>query len=162
MKIILCLILISGMASAQQSSKGQNKESLFKLNIIKGKNNVVITPPRSSDFTFPEDASKADLIKSMDFNADGKKDVLINFGACGTGGCMLGLFLNKSNKFYSLAFFDYLKNPEYIKSKSGQITIKSSQEVEAYNPSKLEVSIYKYDSKTSIYKLVSKKIEFDN
>lgn len=150
------------MTSAQQSSKSQSKESLFKINLIKGKTTVSITPPKNSDFTFPEDASKADLIEEMDFNADGKKDVLINFGACGTGGCMLGLFLNKNSKFYSLAFFDYLKNPEFIKSKSGRVIIKSSQEVEAYNPSKLEVSTYKYDSKTSIYKLVSKKIEVDN
>lgn len=164
MKILACLILVSGMLSAQQkaSTLQQNRNNLFKLEINTKDNFVKIIPPKNSDFQFPESDSKSDLLKIVDFNADGKKDVLVNLGACGTGGCMVGLFLKQNTNYYSLAFFDYLKNPEYIKDKNGKIIIKSYEEVEPYNPSKFHVSTYKYDSKKKIYNLTSQKIEVDN
>lgn len=164
MKTLIFLILISGMLCAQQqrSKSVQNQNNLFKLEINAKNNFVKIIPPKNSDFEFPDEASKSELIKKMDFNADGKKDILINLGACGTGGCMVGLFLNQKKNEYHLAFFDYIKSPEFIKDKNGKIIIKSYEEIEPYNPSKLHLSTYKYDSKKMIYKLTSQKIEVDD
>lgn len=163
MKIVACIILVSGILCAQQqrSKSVQNQNNLFKVEINIKDNSVKIIPPKNTDFEFPDEASKTRLIKKMDFNADGKKDIMVNLGACGTGGCMVGLFLNQNKNEYHLAFFDYLKSPEFIKDKNGKIIIKSYEEVEAYNPSKLHVSTYKYDSKKMIYKLTSQKIEVD-
>ena len=48
---------------------------------------------------------------------------------------------------------DYLKNPEFITEKDGLWTIQSSEELEPYNPSKIQVTTFKFNTKTEQYEL---------
>jgi len=91
---------------------------LFILQEKQSENFIKIVPPKNSDFEFPDDEAKLEPYKHGDFNADGKQDILVYLGACGTGGCMYGLFLNQSDNYYKLAFMDYLKNPKFITEKT--------------------------------------------
>lgn len=62
---------------------------------------------------------------------------MVYLGACGTGGCVYGLFLNQNNHFYQLAFMDYLKNVDFKIEHDGLWSIESSKELKPYNPSKI-------------------------
>lgn len=136
-------------------------DSLFVIIKNVQENSVQIVPPKSSNFILPDSAITIHPFKYGDFNADGKEDILVSLGACGTGGCVYGLFINHDENHYSLAFMDYLKNVEFEITENGFWTIFSSEEIEAYNPSKLFVSIYKFDKKTYIYVLDSTYIHYD-
>ncbi|RYY30858.1 MAG: hypothetical protein EOP46_21195, partial [Sphingobacteriaceae bacterium] len=103
---------------------------MFTLIKKKSENVVRIIPPKNSKFELPDSLAKTETAKYGDFNADGKKDVLVYLGACGTGGCMYGLFLNQHKNFYKLAYLDYLKNAEFKVEKNGLWTIKSSEAIE--------------------------------
>lgn len=48
---------------------------------------------------------------------------------------------------------DYLKNPEFITEKDSLCTIQSSEELEPYNPSKIQVTTFKFNNKTEQYEL---------
>lgn len=126
-------------------------DSLFMLIKELDENYVKIIPPKN--FEFVEITSQTEITTIEDFNADGKKDVLVNLKACGTGGCLAGLFLNQHANYYKLAFLDYLKNPKYEKEKEGLWTIRSSEELEAYNPSKLKISVFKFNKVKYKYEL---------
>lgn len=128
-----------------QQVKSETHDGLFKLDINLHENVVLLTPPENSDFELPDSFAKTEPYKSGDFNADGKKDMLVYLGACGTGGCMYGLFLNQYGDYYKLAFIDYLKNAEFKIDKDGLWTIESSEAIEPYNPSKLQITIFKFD-----------------
>lgn len=134
-----------------QQIKAEKQKGLFKLDINLSENFVLLIPPENSDFELPDSSAKTEPYKSGDFNADGKKDILIYLGACGTGGCMYGLFLNQYDKYYKLAFIDYLKNTEFKIDKDGLWTIESSEEIEPYNPSKLQITIFKFDKEKYQY-----------
>lgn len=138
-----------------------NKDSLFVLNEKISKNFVRIIPPKNSDFDFPDSLAKTEPYKKGDFNADGKEDILVYLGACGTGGCMYGLFLNQNNKFYKLVFMDYLKNPEFIVEENGLWTIKSSEELEPYNSSKIQITTFEFDNSKYEYKLDTTFVHYD-
>lgn len=129
--------------SVKQGALTKNQDSLFVLAKTDNENFVRITAPENSNFEFPDSSDEIELIKTGDFNADNKQDKMVNLGACGTGGCMIGVFLNQHDNYYTLAFMDYLKNPEYEIDKNGLWIIKSSEEIEPYNPSKLQISIFK-------------------
>jgi hypothetical protein len=96
-----------------------NQYSLFILEMIISDNFVRITPPNQSDFELPDKLAKTEPYGNEDFNADGKEDVLVYLGACGTGRFMYGLFLKQIDNYYKLAFMDYLKNPEFKVEKNG-------------------------------------------
>lgn len=130
-----------------------NNNNLFTLEERISEDFIKIIPPRNSDFEFPDDEAKSEPYKHGDFNSDGKEDILVYLGACGTGGCMYGLFLHQYGNLYKLALMDYLKNPEFIIEKKGFWTIQSSEEIEPYNPSKIQVSIFKFDKKNDLYNL---------
>jgi len=130
-----------------------DKDSLFILNERISENFVRIIPPKNSDFEFPDSSAKTEPYKNGDFNADGKEDILVYLGACGTGGCMYGLFLNQYDNFYKLVFMDYLKNAEFKVEKNGLWVIKSSEEFEPYNPSKIQITSFKFDKSKYQYEL---------
>lgn len=130
-----------------------NQHRLFKLKEIISENFVRIIPPVNSDFEFPDPFAKKEPYKNGDFNADGKQDILVYLGACGTGGCMYGLFLNQHNDYYKLTFMDYLKNAEFKVEENNLWSITSSEEIEPYNPSKIEKTIFKFDQSTYQYKI---------
>lgn len=136
-------------------------DSLFVLDLKLKENIVRIIKPKKSDFKFPDSLAKIKPIKFGDFNADNKEDILVNLGACGTGGCMCGLFLKQYDNYYKLAFMGYLKNPEFKVEKNGLWTIESSEEIEPYNPSKLQMSIFKLDKSKYQYKLDTTFVYYD-
>ena len=145
---------ITGKSSSVQIDKLiNNKDSLFMLNEVISENFVRIIPPKNSDFDFPDSSAKTEPYKNGDFNADGKEDILVYLGACGTGGCMYGLFLNQYDKFYKLVFMDYLKNVEFKVEKNGLWTIKSSEELEPYSPSKIQITTFKFDENKYQYEV---------
>ena len=123
----------------------ENENGLFKLEIKRMENFVRIIAPKNSGFELPDSSAKTEIYKFGDFNADKKEDVLVHLGACGTGGCMYGLFLKQFDNYYKLGFMDYLKNAEFKIGKNGLWTITSSEEIEAYNPSKLQITEFKFD-----------------
>ncbi len=132
--------------SLTQSNKAINNiDSLFVINEKISEHFVRIIPPKNSGFQFPDSSAKIEPYKNADFNADGKEDILVYLGACGTGGCMYGLFLNQNDNFYKLVFMDYLKNVDFKVQKNGLWTIESSEEVEPYNPSKIKMTTFKFD-----------------
>jgi len=147
----------------QSNIKSKNElDDLFKLNIIHEENFVRITNPKNTDFTLPDSAAKTEPHKIEDFNADNKNDVMVYLGACGTGGCMYGVFLNQYENYYKLVFMDYLKNTQFEKEKNGHISINSYEEFEPYNPSKLSVTKFKFNetkyqyTKDTTYIMVNK------
>lgn len=129
-------------------------EILYTVNVISTDQSVMISVPQNSDFEFPDNKFEPMLIKSADFNADGKIDLLVNLGACGTGGCMVAVFLKKYGDDYSLAFLDYLKNAEYEKDKNGNLLLNSSEEIKPYDPSFIIKCVYQLDPETQIYGLI--------
>ena len=171
--IIFLLLIIISLKSEQASTavakrlnpeldQSINKQSgLFTLIKKKSENVVRIIPPKNSKFELPDSLAKTEATKYGDFNTDGKKDVLVYLGACGTGGCMYGLFLNQHKNYYKLAYLDYLKNAEFKVEKNGLWTIKSSEAIEPYNPSKIQITTYKFDKKTYQYKLARKYVYED-
>lgn len=147
-------IAVAKKLNPEQLDKSINKQDgLFVLIKKNGENFVRIIPPKNSKFELPDSSAKTEAFKYGDFNADGKKDILVYLGACGTGGCMYGLFLNQYKNYYKLAYLDYLKNVEFKIEKNGLWTIKSSEEIEPYNPSKIQMNTYKFDKRTYRYKL---------
>ena len=157
---IVLLLLIScqvekesNLIRVQLDGSTCNEDSLFRLEVNHSENFVRIIPPQHSNFEHPDGFSNAEPHEEVDFNADGKEDILVYLGACGTGGCVYGLFLKQCENYYELAFFDYLKNAQFTREKDGFLTITSSEELEAYNPSKLEVREYKYDKYSHQYTL---------
>lgn len=152
LNISFCIILLSTIC-CRDSKTATSSENLFVLDHIPSENFVRITVPAGADFIFPDSAAKKEPYKIADFNADGKKDIMVYLGACGTGGCMYGLFLNQYGNYYTLGFLEYLKGAEFETGENGYITIKSFEEVEAYNPDKLHVSVYKFNVTTSSYEL---------
>ncbi|SDJ59707.1 hypothetical protein SAMN04487898_103356 [Pedobacter sp. ok626] len=150
-------IAVAKKLNPEQLDKSINKQDGLFILIKKNSEDFVrIIPPKNSKFELPDSSAKTEAFKYGDFNADGKKDILVYLGACGTGGCMYGLFLNQYKNYYKLAYLDYLKNVEFKIEKNGLWTIKSSEEIEPYNPSKIQITAYKFDKKTYQYKLDSK------
>jgi len=137
-----------------------NTDSLFILNEKINKRYIRIIPPRNYDFEFPDDSTKTELAQNNDFNADGKEDKLVYLGACGTGGCMFGLFLNQYDNYYKLAFMDYLKNAEFEAGEEGFLTIISSEEIVPYVTDSLQMYIYKFDKKRYEYYLDTTYVEY--
>lgn len=136
-----------------KSVSEDNPTKLFLLHIKTEENLVRIEPPKGSDFSLPDSSVKNQLFKWEDFNADNKEDIMVYMGACGTGGCVYAVFLNEYDDYYSLAFMDYLKGVEFKKEKNGLTSIKSYEEMEAYNPSKLYVRTYTLDNVNRQYEL---------
>lgn len=156
-------IVIDLVKSGSQGYKPIIKpDRLFKIDIKRNENSVKITPPKNSDFVLPDGSAKIKVYKFGDFNADKKEDILVSLGACGTGGCIYGLFLNQGGNYYKLAFMDYLKNATFKIEKNGLWTIISSEEIEPYNPSKLQITVFKFDKNTYHYKKSSTYISADN
>ena len=147
---------------SQENKQIMKSDHLFKLDIMRNKNSVKITPQKKSDFVLPDGSAKIKVYKFGDFNADKKEDILVSLGACGTGGCIYGLFLNQGGNYYKLAFMDYLKNATFKIEKNGLWTIISSEEIEPYNPSKLQITVFKFDKNTYHYKKSSTYISADN
>lgn len=175
-KYIYILIYLSGLFSCRNVTNNQiiesrntpldsdiltertiseNMDSLFQIEMELNSDFVRIIPSLNSDFELPDSTTITSSYKMADFNADGKQDVLIYLGDCGTGGCNYGLFIKKHSTFYKLAYLDYLKNPQFEKDHDGYLTIQSFEELEAYNPDKIEVRIFKFDSNTERYELDS-------
>lgn len=146
----------TGNLFLQEDVKAKEEpDSLFTLDLEEEENSVRIQSPKGSDFTLPEGGDTAVISKKGDFNADGKPDIMVYLGACGTGGCMYALFLKQYARKYHLAFNDYLKNPVFKVEKEGLWTIKSYEEIEPYHPSKLNVSVYTYNRKKKTFELHS-------
>ncbi|MBX7243842.1 MAG: hypothetical protein K1X92_19025 [Bacteroidia bacterium] len=171
--LILLLFLIScrakqepksaevNLKSVQLDKTITNQDSLFILQVNLSENFVRIIPPEISYFELPDNSVKTEPFRYGDFNADGREDILVYMGACGTGGCMYGLFLNQYDNYFKLAFFDYLKNAEFKVEKNGLWTIQSSEELEPYNPYKLQISIFKFNKDKYKYEMDSAFVYLD-
>lgn len=162
----ILILLVSCQSRLEIENKNQfkstkNQKDLFQLDLNPDENFVRIIPPKNSDFALLDSLTQTEFSKFEDFNADGKEDVLVNLGACGTGGCMAGIFLNQFDNYYKLVFMDYLKSVEYKVEKNGFWTIESSEEIEAYNPFKLQISVFKFDENEYLYKLDTTYVHID-
>lgn len=154
--ILLFIILISCKAKEKE-----RQGNMFILNEIISENFVQIIPPKNSDFEFPDSSAKTEPYKWGDFNSDGKEDILVYLGACGTRGYIYGLFLNQYGKYYKLVFMDYLKNVEFKVDEDRLWTIISSEEFEPYNPSKIQKTIFKFNKSEYQYKMDTTFVYYD-
>ncbi len=68
---------------------------------------------------------------------------------------MYALFLRQNKQFFKLAFLDYLKNPEFKIEKDGLWTIESYEELEPYNPSRIQKTMFKFDQDSYHYQVDS-------
>lgn len=140
----------------------ENTSPFFQLEFKTDTSFVVIHPPASSDFSLSDDNTAFNVVKQADFNADSLSDVLINMGECGTGGCIHALFLKQDKNNYSLAFHEYLKGPQFEMDEKGYLKLFSYEEIEAYDPTNLNVTVFKYDPTLSQYVLDTSYIESDS
>lgn len=74
-------------------------------------------------------------------------------GACGSGGCLYGIFTKQIDHNYHLAFNDYLKNKEIKTKADGTYAFYSYEEITAYDTSKIQVSVYEIKKAMSHYTL---------
>lgn len=144
----------------EQNTQDQQLDSLFKLN-INDEENVRITLPKKIDFELPDSTININVAEIADFNADNKKDVMLYLGACGTGGCMYGIFLKQYDDYYKMAFFEYLKGAEFNKEKNGTLSITSMEVIRPYDPSEVYVTKFKFDSKKYEYVLDTTYIDYN-
>ena len=148
------------ITSKHDSKKAISQDSLFKLQLNLDYF-VQIFPPKISKNVVPAEYPNQDqewirideFEADRDFNGDQKNDVIVCFGGCGSGGCLYGVFIKEYGSYYRLAFFDYLKNKEYEIEKNGCLKIVSSEELNAYDPSQLQISNFKYDKRKHAYQL---------
>ena len=146
-------IEVDNLSSKQTLQPEISLDELYELNIDLKENFVGIKKLNGSDYPLPDNSVKTEPYKFGDFNADNKEDVLVYLGACGTGGCMYGLFVKEHKNYYRLAYMDYLKSPEFITESNGYLSINSYEEAEAYDPSKLHVSKFTFDVNSYQYEL---------
>jgi hypothetical protein len=85
------------LKSEQLDKSITNQDSSFMLQVNISENFVKIIPPKNSEFELPDSSTRPEPFKYGDFNADGREDILVYMGSCGTGGCMYCLFLNQSD-----------------------------------------------------------------
>ena len=133
----------------------QEGNGFFIINMQPNSNMVEVIPPKNLDFELPDSSAIIERVKLGDFNADRKEDVLVFLGACGTAGCMYALFLRQNKQFFKLVFLDYLKNPEFKIEKDGLWTIESYEELEPYNPSRIQKTMFKFDQDSYHYQVDS-------
>lgn len=137
------------------------QDSLFLVRLNLDDHFVQIFPPKISKNVVPAEYPNQDqewvrideFEADRDFNGDQKTDVIVCFGGCGSGGCMYGVFIKQFGSYYRLAFFDYLKNKEYEIEKNGCLKIVSSEELNPYDPSQLQISSFWYDKRKHAYQL---------
>ena len=161
MKIYLLLILF--LLSACQADIGNSAAETFKKRQSMyyeihaadvSATRVNIKSPQGAKYIFPEGGNERLVYWRKDMNSDGKLDLLVDLGACGTGGCLYGVFLKVQEHNFKLAFFDYLKNPEFKKDRKGNYFLQSSEEF-GYHSAKVQYSNFKLDKSTSFFKLDS-------
>ncbi len=146
------LAFLTVLFSCHSEKKVINKD-LVQIDLDDQLNLVNIKVSKEAiNFSLPENLKELKLEKFEDFNADTKKDMMVNFGACGTGGCLYGVFFNQNDNYYKLVFLDYLKGFEFEKDKNGVLSFNSYEEIRPYNPIKLQVTKYIFDSKNDEYK----------
>lgn len=127
------------------------KDSLYRLEINLDDNKVTIHPPKDVEFELPDSSANLYPNQFTDFNADQKEDVMVYMGACGSGGCVYGIFIREKADYYHLALMTYLKGPSFEKAPNGMVKILSYEEVEAYDPSKLYVTEHYLNSESLSY-----------
>lgn len=147
------------LKSKDEQKKPIYQDSLFQLQLNFDHDFVQIFPPKISKNVVPSEYPNQEWVHSSefeadrDFNGDQKTDVIVCFGGCGSGGCMYGVFIKQFGSYYRLAFFDYLKNKEYEIEKNGCLKIVSSEELNPYDPSQLQISSFRYDKRQHAYQL---------
>lgn len=114
---------------------------------------VNIKEPKGRKVIFPEGGKQRSVVIRKDVTNDQKADLLIDLGACGTGGCLYGLFVKVAEHRFKLAFFDYLKNPAFVKNIEGDLVLQSSEETEAGNPYRVHYTEYRFEKKSATFKL---------
>ena len=155
----LLSLLLLGCSNAHQrrqtsSKKTESNELIYEIYADDLWATVVnIKEPKGRKVIFPEGGKQRSVVIRKDVTNDHKADLLIDLGACGTGGCMYGLFVKVAEHRFKLAFFDYLKNPAFIKNKKGELVLQSSEETEAGNPYRVHFTEYRFEKKTATFKL---------
>jgi hypothetical protein len=155
---LTCLLFIS-CSNNEQTTKHQtkttkNRELIYEIHADDlWAKFVNIKEPKGRKVVFPEGGKQRSVVLRKDVTNDQKADLLIKLGACGTGGCMYGLFVKVAEHRFKLAFFDYLKNPALVKNKKGELVLQSSEETEPGNPYRVHFTEYCFEKNTATFKL---------
>lgn len=128
-------------------------EEPFKIEHIDDGKAIEIFPLNHTEFELPDSSWEISVFQIMDFNADQKSDLMLNMGACGTGGCIYNIFLQAEENTYCLALSSYLKNTEFIEVEDASINILSSETVRPYDPSEIQYYLYRFIPSEQEYNL---------
>jgi hypothetical protein len=141
--------------SLEKQQSNLHHTNLFVIDINKEKRIVSMEANNQLDFSLPEGGDRplsSYNVMYEDLNADNKVDMIINLGACGTGGCMYGIFLNYHNNQYTLAFMDYLAYFSLIKEKNGLISITNREQNHQSESLEFFVTRFLFDQSSGQYK----------
>ena len=155
---LTCLLFIrcsnNDQTTKYQTKTPKNRELIYEIHADDlWAKFVNIKEPKGRKVIFPEGGKQRSVVFRKDVTNDQKADLLIELGACGTGGCLYGLFVKVAEHRFKLAFFDYLKNPAFVKNKKGELVLQSSEETEAGNPYRVHFTEYRFEKKTATFKL---------
>lgn len=102
---------------------------------------------------FPDGGKQLSVVIRKDINKDRKADLLVQIGGSETRGALYGLFLKVAEHQFKLAFYDYLKNPAFIKNKDGEFVLQSSEDLKAGDSYRVRFMEYRLENKSATFKL---------
>jgi len=155
---LTCLLFIS-CSNNEQTTKHQtkttkNRELIYEIHADDlWAKFVNIKEPKGRKVVFPDGGKQLSVVIRKDINKDRKADLLVQIGCSETRGALYGLFLKVAEHQFKLAFFDYLKNPAFIKNKDGEFVLQSSEDLEAGDSFRVRFMEYRLENKSATFKL---------
>ncbi len=159
MKLLLisltCLLFIrcgNNQQSTNQTKTSESKALIYEIHADDlWAKFVNIKEPKGRKVIFPKGGKQLSVLIRKDVNKDRKADLLVQIGSSETRGCLYGLFVKVAEHQFKLAFYDYLKNPAFIKNKNGEFVLQSSEDLEAGNPYRLRFTEYRLEKSSTTF-----------
>ena len=155
---LTCLLFIrcsnNEQTTIHQTKATKNRELIYEIHADDlWANFVNIKEPKGRKVVFPDGGKQLSVVIRKDINKDRKADLLVQIGGSETRGALYGLFLKVAEHQFKLAFYDYLKNPAFIKNKDGEFVLQSSEDLEAGDSYRVRFMEYRLENKSATFKL---------
>lgn len=155
---LTCLLFIrcsnNEHTTKHQTKTTKNRELIYEIHADDlWANFVNIKEPKGRKVIFPDGGKQLSVVIRKDINKDRKADLLVQIGGSETRGALYGLFLKVAEHQFKLAFYDYLKNPAFIKNKDGEFVLQSSEDLEAGDSYRVRFMEYRLENKSATFKL---------
>jgi hypothetical protein len=155
---LTCLLFIrcsnNEQTTKHQTKATKNRELIYEIHADDlWANFVNIKEPKGRKVVFPDGGKQLSVVIRKDINKDRKADLLVQIGGSETRGALYGLFLKVAEHQFKLAFYDYLKNPAFVKNKDGEFVLQSSEDLEAGDSYRVRFMEYRLENKSATFKL---------